>query len=211
MLNIMLDGISVFYAYKEGILAFFIAVFGFGLFFVNLLVNWETDTRIKHLTAFGVGSVVVCVVVYGLILLSHFWPFLLEPGGYAIFLFAIFAILNEIRLGKLKPAYHIWTFILAAAFFLLLLVRLAFLKHILLPPYSDSPIHYQIVYGFLHPEASGNAKLSVATILSNYYHFGFHSLAAWLASITRFDPENSISLLGQLFLVLAPLSIFCLA
>jgi hypothetical protein len=91
--------------------------------------------------------------------------------------------------------------------FLLLLVRLAFLKHIILPPYSDSPVHYQIVRGFLQPEAGSHSKLSLGNIFKNYYHYGFHSLVVWLCSITNSNPLDVMPFIGQLFLVIAPLSI----
>jgi len=162
------------------------------------------------LAGFSVGSVILCVISYVLVLLSHFWPFILRPGSFAILFFALFVLLKGFWLGEIKIAYDIRVAIGVIVLFLLLLIRLAFLKHIILPPYSDSPIHYQIVLGLLHPEVSINSKLSLETLFSNYYHFGFHSLVTWLASITEIEPGITISLLGQLFLVILPLSILFL-
>jgi hypothetical protein len=66
------------------------------------------------------------------------------------------------------------------------------------------------VFGFLYPDASGGSKLSLGNIFNDYYHFEFHSIATWLTSLTSFSPENVISLLGQMFLVVAPVSVILL-
>ena len=96
-------------------------------------------------------------------------------------------------------------------FLLLLVLRLSFLRSLLLPPNFDSPEHYLIVRDLLSPQSSPQALYSLSNILHRYYHFGFHSLAAWFVISTGVQPEFTIPLLGQLFLVLVPVSIFYLA
>jgi hypothetical protein len=236
------------YAYKEGVVAFFVAAFGFGLFIMRRIGDDEHDHGLEFFSSFGIGSIALTIVAYVLILLAHFWPVLLRPGSILVFLFAIFLIVKEIgayfipvettpadgktakisRLGlrdvlsiRLKYAWKIWSagpsgshafrlILVSNTLSLLLVARLAFLKHILMPGYSDSPIHYQIVLGFLNPDAAGGSKLSLENIFGSYYHFGFHAITAWLASLTSLAPEAVISLLGQIFLVIAPLSIIFL-
>lgn len=220
-MKILLDGLSMLYVYKEGIVAFFVATLGFGLFIMRRIGNNEQDGRITLFASFSVGSIALTVVAYLLILLAHFWPVLLRPGSILIFLIAAVLFVKEAgtslistksipTIGKTDLISN--QFILAGIALLLLLVaRLAFLKHILMPGYSDSPIHYQIVMGFLDPEAAGSSKLSLANIFSDYYHFGFHAVTAWLVSLTSYAPETVISLLGQLFLVITPISVMFLA
>jgi hypothetical protein len=210
MLNIMLDGISILNAYKGGIIIFFIAAFGFGIFIAKRITNDPMDPAIKLLAGFSMGSIALCVVSYMLIVLAHFFPSLLLPGAFTVLFFATFTILKEIRSGWIKAACNPRLMVAGIALFLLLIARLSFLKYILLPSYSDSPIHYQIVFGFLHPNANSTANLSLQNIFSHYYHFGFHSLAAWLATIAEIAPEDSISLLGQMFLIIAPISVLFL-
>src|SRR5258706_1893370 len=207
MLSIVSDGLSVLYMYKEAIAAFFITVFGVGFFSTGIIMRREIDVKIRMLASFGVGSILLCLISFAFIVLSYFFGFPLQLGSYAIFLFAIFVLLKGFLSGEFKRVYTVRTFAMAVAFFFLLLARLAFLKYILLPSYSDSPIHYQIVSEFLHPEAGSFSKLSLQTIFSNYYHFGFHSLVVWLTSITGFEPVKMISLIGQLFLVITTISI----
>ena len=210
-MNIIVDGFSILYEYKEALIVFFISILGFGLLATKNIPSLEQRPGIRYLAAFSIGTVILSVVAYILIFLSHFWPFLLLPGGYAILFFAVIILLIEIRGSGFRTIGNAHTFWLTVtALLFLLLMRLAFLKYILLPSYSDSPIHYQIVYGFLHPEAVNNAKLSLETIFSNYYHFGFHSLVAWLAYLTKINPADAISLVGQLFLIIGPLSILFL-
>lgn len=218
-MKVLSDGLSMLYTYQEGVAAFLVAAFGFGLFIMRRVGNNE-DRLITFFASFSVGSIALTIVAYLLVLLAHFWPILLWPGSVLILLFAVFLIVKEVGAclipAKSNPvicttADFSRQFILAGMVLLLLLVaRLAFLKHILAPGYSDSPIHYQIVMGFLDPDAAGNLKLSFENIFNDYYHFGFHAITAWLFSLTGFAPESVISLLGQLFLVIAPISVIFL-
>jgi len=207
MLSVVTDGLSVLYIYKEAIIAFFITVFGVGFFSTGVIVHRQVDVRIRILASFSVGSILLCLISFVSIILFHFWGLPLRFGGHALLLFSIFVLLKGFWSGEFKKTYTVRAFAMAIALFFLLLARLAFLKHILLPPYSDSPIHYQIASGFLHPEAGSVSKLSLQTIFSNYYHFGFHSLVVWLTAITELEPAKMISLVAQLFLVMAPISI----
>ena len=208
MLSIMLDGLFVLYTYKEAILAFFVTVLGLGVFSVKYAIKEEWESGIEWAMALGIGSVVLCFYAFLLVFVSHFFPFLLKPGGYAILFFALFVLLQALWSGGIKVTHN--TFIIIGLMALLALLRLSFLKYILLPPYSDSSIHYQIVFGFLHPEVSSGSKISLDSILSNYYHLGFHSLTAWLASVADLEPANAIALVGQLFLIIGPFSILFL-
>jgi len=206
MLNIIWDGASILYAYREAILVFLITLFGLGFYSIQRTINHELSGEIKLLAIPGIGSIVLCVSSYVLIWLSHFWPFLLQTGSNAILFFAIFVLIKGLWLGDIKVPKEIQFVVGLMLLLLLLSIRLSFLKHIILPPYSDSPVHYQIVFGLLHPEASAQSKISLDSLLNHYYHFGFHGMAAWLASITHLEPAKTISILGQLFLVIGPLS-----
>ncbi len=211
MLNSMLDGLFILNSYKEGIIAFLITGFGLGHFIIKYgMNNNEMDSGIKFLASFSVGSIALCVISYILAWMAHFLPFLLRPGSFVVLLFAIFVIIKGIWLGEFKIARNPRFMIAGMAMLLLLIARLSYLKQIILPSYSDSPIHYQIVSDLLHPGKGNTANLSLGNIFNQYYHFGFHSLAAWLASITEIAPEAAISLLGQLFLIVTPISVILL-
>lgn len=206
-MNVLIDGLSIFHKYNKEILVFFIVVMGLGLFSLKHILSHELNLEIRLLAAFGVGSAALCVVTYALIILSYFWPYILRPGSYTIIIFSVLVLVREVRLKKINTVSGIRIVFGTIILFLLLIIRLAFLNRIILPPYSDSPVHYQIVFDLLHPDALNNSKLSLENILINYYHLGFHSLVAWLTSVTKVDPLTAISLLGQLFLVIGPISV----
>lgn len=240
------DGLFVLSTYKAEVFAYFVVTFGLGLFVVRRVENDGQDKWMNIFFSFSVGSAVLAVAAYLLVLFAYFWPSLLRPGSVLGFLFAIFLLVKEVGAhfiaGKTVPMigqspnshpagffsfirlkhtgkngtaefgiFHDLRFVAAGlALLLLLVMRLAFLKQLLMPGYSDSPIHYQIVLGFLDP-GSVDSKLSLENIFSNYYHFGFHAIAAWLTALSGIAPEKAISLLGQIFLVVAPVSVMFLA
>lgn len=206
MVNILRDGIFILYTYKEAVLFYGITVLGLGIFSIKQITDETMKVGISLTAALVLGSVILCISSYGLVLLSHFLPFLLIPGGYVIFAFSFFILLQSLYMGEIK-LLNLPTVGSGLVIFLLLCIRLVFLKYIVLPPYSDSPVHYQIVSGLLHPDLGTNTRISLNSVFTNYYHFGFHSITAWLVSITNLDPADAISLVGQLFLVIGPLSI----
>ncbi len=207
MWNIILDGLFIFNEYKLGIILFLVCVFGLGFFQVNLLTNNKMDAKLGLFASLGFGSINLCIISYLLVVVAHFWPRLFQPGSFAVLLLAGLLPLKVLIFEKKKISFNHQMIAVVAGVFLLLIIRLAYLRHIILPPYSDSPIHYQIIAGFIDPGAGYDSKLSLKNIFTNYYHFGFHSITAWTALISGLDPLNVIPLLGQLFLVIVPVSV----
>lgn len=210
MLTVFTDGLYVVFEYLIAITAFFITIFGIGYYSTGIFLSRDIDVKIRWLASLGVGCILLSMVSFIFIALFQLKGLPLRLGSSTILLFAVFILLKGDWLGEFRNMHRLRAYALAILLILLLTARLSFLKHILLPSYSDSPIHYKIVNGFLHPDAGSLSKLSLETIFSNYYHFGFHSLAAWLSSVTEIAPEKSIALLGQLFLVIGPLSVLFL-
>lgn len=97
---------------------------------------------------------------------------------------------------------------LFAFFFLILLFRLIFVQGLLVPSYADSVTHFKIVQDFISPGNPPQAFFYLSFDIQHYYHFGFHSLAAWLSGVSSTDPIHTILLLGQYFQALAVLSIY---
>jgi hypothetical protein len=132
------------------------------------------------------------------------------PGSVLVTLVASLAILREVFAHRTSWRFSIFWLVISLATFFLLIIRLAFLRHLIVPPYSDSPVHYRVIYDVLHPETLLGGKLSFANLLSSYYHFGYHSMTAWLCALTGIDPLDAMSLVPQMFLIVAPLSVFFL-
>ena len=207
-MKVLLDGLFVLNLYKEEIAIFFISVLGAGLWITRfLLLKKEDDGLIRLPMALGLGSLILVLSAFFVIFLGRLWHPLLLFGAFTILFLAVSAFIDSLR----RKEFSIQSFVIFCLFFFsLVVIRLAFLRNILLPPYNDSPEHYAIIQNLL--SNNGNSVLySIENVTGHYYHFGFHSLAAWIISVSGADPAGIIGLLGQLFLVVFPLSIFMLA
>jgi hypothetical protein len=217
------DGLAIIAQYKETLLLFSLTSFGLGLFAVRALRLEKFTTGPGLLACFPFGSLVLVVCSYLLAILAHFWTFILLPGSFVLVVLASVNILRHLWTHQNTFRFNPIVAVLTLAVFLLLLIRLSFLAHILMPPYSDSPIHYQAILELLGRNQDLVAKISPTIIFSKYYHlefqfltgiqyyhFGFHTLAAWLVSVSGQAPQDVMSLLGQIFLVIGPLAVFAL-
>ena len=205
------DGLAILNQYKEALLVFFLTTFGLGLFVARILKLEKFLSGIGLLACFGLGSLLLVVASYLLAILAHFWPFVLAPGSFLVVLLAAAVIAQQILTHKISFQFKADWLAALIALFLLLLVRLSILEHIFVPPYSDSPIHYQAIADILGQGSGLKVKISLAHIHKYYYHFGFHTLTAWLVSVTGIPALDAMSLLGQVFLVIGPISVFALA
>lgn len=208
----LIDGFSMLQEYGVGIAGFFVSVLGLGFTATRWLARDDIGNGLRALIGISSGAVILSVLSYALVIAGHFVPPALKTGSFLIIALALVGPAAafwprpfEVRLPRGAVA------LIGLALSLLLIARLIFLKHILVPPYSDSVIHFQIVEDLLHPGAGRELNISLDSLPERYYHLGFHSLAAWLTSFSSIEPIASIPLVGQLFLVLAPVSIALLA
>lgn len=211
LVPMLVNGFAILAQYKEALLLFGLTTFGLGLFVVRALRLEKFETGPGWLACFPLGSLLLVVCSYLLAVAAHFWPFVLLPGSFALVFLASANILRHLWTHRNTFRFNPMLTALTLAVLLLLLVRFSFLAHILMPPYSDSPIHYQAILELLGRSQGLVAKISPGDILNRYYHFGFHTLAAWLVSVSGQAPHEVMSLLGQIFLVIGPLSVLALA
>jgi hypothetical protein len=87
---------------------------------------------------------------------------------------------------------------------LFIVLRLAFVSKVILPLYFDSAQHYLFTRNILASLEQGN----VVNSFINYYHLGFHFLAAFIAFATHARINDTMLVLGQVILALMPLSVF---
>jgi hypothetical protein len=211
MFNPILDGILVFDLYKWNIAVLLIVMIGPGIWVVDKLgIAEKQDPWLKLAFAFAIGPAVFDLFAFLLVVMGFLWPathkfasLLLLGLAFVLLISGVFPHRRELTSRRVIP--------ILLSLFLLLIVRLAYLRSLILPPYSDSVIHYQIIAGFLDPALSEGFNLSLKNIFIHYYHFGFHAMAAWLASLTGTSIGDSISIFGPLFLVIAPVSTGLLA
>lgn len=212
-MSLLFDGISFLQTDFAAIAIFAITILGLGLWLTRLLPGQVALRPWRLPLSLGSGCALLTLLALGLFMLARIWPWLATPGSLAIVLLALVAIAAELLGGKpvrklTKPPLSIW--LVAMGFMALLVIRLAFLRTLLLPPYHDSPLHYSIVDNFLSPGAAWSTDHSPLGPLKHYYHLGFHSLVAWLVAATGMEISSAFSLLGQLLLLLAPLTVMAL-
>ncbi|HSM71812.1 MAG TPA: hypothetical protein VK851_09725, partial [Anaerolineales bacterium] len=85
-----------------------------------------------------------------------------------------------------------------------LLIRLAYISEALFPSYFDSAQHYTLIKNIL---TNGLSQV-YAMWGTEYYHLGFHVLAALLASTFQVEITTVMLVLGQIILALMPLPFF---
>ena len=213
-MTLFIDGLAILNTYKAGIFLFIFSAFGLGCWISQSLKTRQEQPGWLSLTgSVLLGALALVCSSFALILLKQLWSPLFEIGSYLIPAASAILLLLTIKnkgIGRASRPDLIQGGLLCCSFLVLLVARLAFLHDILLPPYNDSPKHYKIVQGFLHPSTSNISFYSPINTASHFYHFGFHSLAAWLSLVSRTDPAASIALLGQVLAVLAPFSILWL-
>ncbi len=89
-----------------------------------------------------------------------------------------------------------------------LLLRLAFVSRALMPQYFDSVRHYTIIKSLMENIEPGSRGVSFPWLGTNYYHIGFHFLAAFVASGLGAEIPDTMLIAGQMILAITPLSVF---
>ncbi|KAF0108577.1 MAG: hypothetical protein FD146_463 [Anaerolineaceae bacterium] len=209
-MNVFLDGLSELGRNAGAILLFFSASLGAGVWLARLFPGgWKEQAWL--LVPFGLAAGLVPLALLSMLfaLLGWLWPPILKIGHIGMAALAVSGLLAWIVRERKRVALGVpaWAGALGGlALFLLLVVRLAFLEGLLLPPYSDGAAHYLMARDLLAPASAPQGSHALVGLLQRYYHFGFHGLAAWLVSVTGLPLETALPLLGQLFLVIAPLA-----
>jgi hypothetical protein len=214
-MRLLADGWSIFFEYREGISIFFVTLLGLGSLGENYFFkNKESNGYRRAFTIISLGSLLLtwaCLVLIGL---GRIWFPLFKFGSILLpFACSIYLLwrLYESRAAFIEGSNFLVPLGFGLLFFLYFIVRLAFLKNIILPPYDDSPDHFMIVSNLLQPRDPNQTFVTLLRgMTENYYHIGFHSIAAWLTSVSLADPAQSMGLLGQILICLSSLSIFYL-
>jgi hypothetical protein len=209
------DGLFVLARNWEALAVFLITILGLGsgvMRAAGSLGGKALPARI--LLVLPLGALALTWAALCLTLLGRLWPAIMLSGSRVILilgalLMARDAWLCRIPLGEILRSRRAW--MVAGLLGLFCLLRLGFIADLLLPPYADSPAHYAIVQDLLSPASAPKAFYSLGSITTHYYHFGFHAVAAWLSLASGLEVPQTIELLGQLFLMIAPLSVAFLA
>ena len=99
---------------------------------------------------------------------------------------------------------------LSLFFFATLLLRLAYLQDIYLPPYFDSVEHFRIIKEIVEGWRDSTFWDSLPSIVPIYYHLGYHLLVSLLTLILGADIPNMMLVFGQVVLAFIPIPVFLL-
>lgn len=208
-MQVLLDGLFVLGLDWPAILYLLVSALGLGMWAYELVVGDDhNDPSARLLSALGLGSLVLVLLAFVLLVVGRVFPPILRWGSYLIVCLGLIGLVAGLRGAKLPGPATLFLFALAV--FGLLLIRLAFLRGMVLPPYDDAPEHYAIVQDLLRPDSNLGNFYSIESLAGRYYHLGFHVLSAWICLVSGRAAADVIALLGQLFLVLLPLSVFFL-
>ena len=200
-MQIIFDGIREAESYGRVIFLFLIPAFGFGWAFAKYIPLIKERTWLATSLSLPIGVIAISFIFFALFLLARVWSDILIIGSWSLFVLGLFAF---ILLFRQNLSWHL-SIIYYIAFVFILIIRLAFLKDMLLPPYNDSPVHYMIVQDFLTPNLDAKSFYSV---FGHYYHFGFHTLTAWLTILAGVRSPLLMALLGQILLAIIPFSVY---
>ncbi|KAF0107896.1 MAG: hypothetical protein FD147_2380 [Chloroflexi bacterium] len=208
-MSIVIDGISVLASRLWPVLTFLLGTLGAGTWLAHIFTRGHKNQHLLTLLlGIPLGLIPVALLYILLYYISQFFPTAILIGSLALLSVSVGLLMLWILLVKPRiNGLSAWVQALTGAggFVLLLTLRLAFLKDLLLPPYSDSPFHVQLVQAYFTP-----GSFSDGLSASGYYHTGFHALTAWQASFSKLDTLIAIPLVGQLLLALTPLGVFAL-
>lgn len=214
-MEIFVDGWKVLLNNRETIIILLVTIWGLGRWGTVIFFDHQGMSLIqKILFTMNTGTLLMAWSVFIVVLLGQLSNTVFGMGSTFIPLAGIFLWIWsdwKQRGGKKQIIDSRPGLILGFCLFIHLILRLAFLKEILLPPYDDSPEHYLMIKSLLNPEGENqNLFYSLENITQHYYHFGFHAIAAWLTRVAGADPANMMVLLGQIFIVISSLSVFML-
>ena len=147
--------------------------------------------------------------VDGLSVLSDTWPLVL--GAICLVCLGCLPVLllSQNLTHKRKFSWQsVW--LLISFFALSVILRLAFMTEVYVPPYFDSVEHYRIINRLVTALESSTLLETLPTLTPNYYHLGFHFLASFLAFGLHANPIDTILVLGQVILAAIPIPIYFL-
>ena len=98
--------------------------------------------------------------------------------------------------------------ILVAVTMALMVLRLAFVRDLVLPQYFDSATHYGLIHAVVEWAEGANPGHGLALPVTPYYHLGYHVVMGGLAGMAHLDIGALMLVSGQVILALMPLALY---
>lgn len=202
----LLDWADIFRVYALGFVQITCISFFLGTLFFRVnsdLQAWATFYTIISIGFSILGGIVfIITLVFGLnaIILSPIWE--ITTILLLLIILACSPKINFVLLkNNLQSQISFWLFLGLAG------LRFLPLKSFIFPSYSDSPIHYQIIEQLIYKTPNYLGQFSIENIFEKYYHFGFHAITAWISILGNMEIAQSMLLIGQFALIIAPVSV----
>lgn len=93
----------------------------------------------------------------------------------------------------------------------LLVVRLGFVRGLVLPLYFDSAAHFGLIQQLLRNAGSADWSIPLTVPVPGYYHLGYHVLLAGLVRLTGLEIASSMLVSGQVLLAGLSIPLYHLA
>ncbi len=197
LLEILLSGLSVALGSWRLIVAAGISIGAAGLLVGGALRRFEGLDLAARLSASIGGGLLLTTVVGWTAAVLH-----LRVSAGAVLLAALamasLGLFLWLRPGASQGRLDLGALGLIACLVVFGFLRLAFASPLSLPPHIDAVEHYAIVADLLAPDRPPIAENDVSLLATQYYHFGFHGLAAWVLSLAGGATPFTLIALGQL-------------
>lgn len=204
------DGFAELVAHLWPILVLLFTSAGFGLWIARPFTRSRRLSTLLSITlSLPLGIITLSILFSVVVVLGRLWPAAMAVGAWIIAVGGLGLLVAwMVSHGRELSRQVRWLPLAAGigAFLLLLILRLAFLRDLLAPPYADSAYHYLLAARLLDASIPLNAVTA-----GSFYHLGFHVISSWLAALTRFDLLTILPLIGQVMLVILPVSVYALA
>ena len=201
--QLFIDGFHILLTFWKELFILCLSGMGLGTLIAHFFFRKKQQTSIEIILIFTgfsiIGILMIALKYFGIFRFS----LVASIFGLGMLSFLIWFKDLYTKYGIKRILYYSWLPSILFLFFLI--IRLGFIESLLLPPYSDSPIHYSIIQTSLSPDTG---SLHTSKIINHYYHLGFHGIVAWVSILSDNSTPIIIALIGQFFLALLPISVY---
>jgi len=205
---VVFEGLRLFPSIWEPLASAFL-VLGVPALFAASLINFLTSIGIVGALSFGSGAALLLTTILGY--LSYILGFPIEQDAIILLLTVMFFAGMYLLVFRSKRR-RIETPTIFCGFLcwivMLLIIRMSYLSELVVPSYQDSVKHYLIVEDLLFGLNESRAFHRFGELSSRYYHFGSHFIIAWVTALSNTPILDTMAVTGQLFQVIAPISLF---
>lgn len=201
-MNLWRNGLAAL-ADHAGAALIFLFVIAWGIFIMRGILFRFFSDALSEAEVLSLSSAGWVLPVVLLSLLTLGISFLINATIGSVITIALIFIPVFFFAGKRPDPFPL--FASFAALIPAVILRFAFIRDLVLPPYFDSAQHYRLIHSFIETYRTGVPAIRIE---GGYFHLGFHSVIAGIAHFTGADAIDLMLAAGPLFLALLPFTFF---